>query len=146
MECKITVSVVQESLEGDIGDDWEYSITATILDPSGARKATARIPVKKHTLKPGTSQPPPQAVGVKIPAGRCGTHPHVELKVDVSEVDWLVNDPGTKTIVVPVECPGSGKPPFTKDAVIAIQVRERPAILRGEATFTLRLRLVAACV
>src|SRR5262245_14141744 len=100
MECKITVSVVEESLAGDIGDDWEYSVTATVLDATGAATASGRISVQEHRLKPGTSQPPPQAVGVKIPAGACGRAPKVELALDVSEVDWLVNDPASKTVVV----------------------------------------------
>lgn len=146
MECKLTVSVVEESVDGDIGDDWQYAVTATVIDAKGRSIESGKIRVPEHHLKPGTSQPPPQAAGVKIRAGGCGTFSKVELQLDVSEVDWLVDDPGTKTVMVPIDCPGQGRDPFTQESVISIQVRERPRVLGGEATFKLKLRLVAVCM
>jgi hypothetical protein len=146
MECKLTVSVVEESVEGNIGDDWEYWVTATVIDAKGRSIEAGKIRVPEHQLKPGTTQPPPQAAGVKIRAGACGTPAKVELRVDVNEVDWLVDDPGTKTVMIPIDCPAQGKPPFTKDTVISIHVRERPKLLRGEATFKLTIRLMAICL
>src|SRR5437867_1723209 len=146
MECKLTVSVVEESLVGDIGDDWEYSVTATVFDAKGGTTGSGKIRVEEHRLTPGTSQPPPKVVGVRIPAGACGTPAKVGLTVDVKEVDWLVDDLATKTVVVPIDSPGVGKPPFTKEVVIPIQVREQPRVLGGEATFKLKVRLVAVCV
>jgi hypothetical protein len=146
MDCKLTVSVVEEGVEGDIGDDWEYSVTATIFDAAGTAIGSGKIRVDEHRLTPGTAQPPPKAVGFRTSAGRCGTFPKVELKVDVNEVDWLVDDPGSKTVIVPIECPGPGKSPFTKETAISIIVRERPTVLGGQATFTLKVRLIAVCV
>lgn len=146
MECKLTVSVVEESVEGNIGDDWKYSVTATVIDANGKSIESGRIRVPEHQLKPGTLQPPPQAAGVKIRAGACGSFAKVELRLDVTEVDWLVDDPGSKTVMVPIDCPAQGKPPFTKETVISIHVRERPKLLGGEATFKLKVRLVATCV
>ena len=146
MECKLTVSVVEESVEGDIGDDWEYAVTATVIDAKGRSIESGRIRVPEHLLKPGAAQPPPQAAGVKVRAGACGTFAKVELRVDVNEVDWLVDDPGSRTVLVPIDCPAQGKPPFTKEAEISIPVRERPKVLGGEATFKLKLRLVAICL
>src|SRR5687767_192713 len=140
MECKLTVSVVEESVDGDIGDDWEYTVTATVIDAKGRSIEAGRIRVPEHRLKPGAAQPPPQAAGVKIRAGACGSFPKVELRVDVNEVDWLVDDPATSTVMVPIESPREGKPPFTKDATISIRVRERPKLLGGEATFKLTMR------
>jgi hypothetical protein len=146
MECKLTVSLVEESLEGDIGDDWEYTVTATVIDPKGRSIESGRIRVAEHCLKPGTSQPPPQAAGVKIRAGACGTFPKVELRLDVNEVDWLVDDPGSTTVMIPIDCPGQGKPPFATETVISVKVRERPKALGGEATFKLKLRLATVCL
>lgn len=146
MECKLTVSIVEESVDGDIGDDWEYTVTATVIDANGRSIESGRIRVPEHLLKPGPPQPPPQAAGVKIRAGACGAFPKVELRVDVNEVDWLVDDPATKTVMVAIESPGQGKPPFAKETEIAIQVRERPKVLGGQATFKLRLRLAAVCL
>jgi len=145
MECIITVSIVEESVVGNIGDDWEYVVTASVLDGAGAPVATGRMPVAEHILKPGTPQPPPQATGVKIPAGACGNVAKVELAIEVNEVDWLVDDPASRTVVIPVECPGPGNPPITRDAVVSITVREQPAVLRGQATFKLKARMVAVC-
>jgi hypothetical protein len=146
MACTITISLVEESVQGDIGDDWKYSITATARDPEDAITGTGRISVAEHVLKPGTAQPPPTPAGVKISGGECGTRVHVELAVQATEVDWLVDDPASQKVLVAIECPGAGKPPVTSDASISVKVRESPQVLRGEATFQVRLRLTATCL
>jgi len=160
MGCMITVSVVEESVTGNIGDDWKYSIAAKALDPAGttveARPAagrlsapvygSGRIAVPEHILKPDTSQPPPKVAGVKIPAGPCGTRVRVELTLEATEVDWLVDDPGTQKTTVAVDCPGAGKPSSSVDTSISVTIREHPKLLGGEATFTVKLRLAAACI
>jgi hypothetical protein len=146
MECKLTVSVVEESVEGDIGDDWEYTVTATVIDPKGRSIESGRIRVAEHLLKPGTTQPPPSVAGVKVRAGACGTFPKVELRLDVNEVDWLIDDPGSKTVLIPIDCPGQGKPAFSKEVAMSVEVRERPKALGGKATFTLKLRLATVCL
>jgi hypothetical protein len=156
----ITVSVVEESVTGNIGDDWKYAITAKALDPAGTSlepRPTAtrlaapvygsgRIVVPEHLVTPGTTQPPPKAAGVKLPAGPCGTRVRVELTLEATEVDWLVDDPGTQKTTVAVDCPGTGKPPATLETTISVTVREHPKLLGGEATFNVKLRLVAACM
>lgn len=160
MGCMITVSVVEESVTGNIGDDWKYSIAAKAIDPAGtsveARPAagrlsapvygSGRIAVPEHLLKPGTSQPPPKAAGVKIQAGPCGTRVRVELTLEATEVDWLIDDPGTQKTTVAVDCPGSGKPSSSVETSISVTVREHPKLLGGQATFTVKLSLVASCV
>ena len=156
----ITVSVVEESVTGNIGDDWKYSIAAKALDPAGttveARPAagrlsapvygSGRIAVPEHILKPDTSQPPPKVAGVKISAGPCGTRVRVELTLEATEVDWLVDDPGTQKTTVAVDCPGAGKPSSSVDTSISVTIREHPKLLGGEATFTVKLHLAAACI
>jgi len=160
MGCMITVSVVEESVTGNIGDDWKYSIGAKAVDPAGTSveaRPTAgrlsapvygsgRIAVPEHILNPGASQPPPKVAGVKIAAGPCGTRVRIELTLEATEVDWLVDDPGTQKTTVAVDCPGSGKPPVTVDTSVSVTVREHPKLLGGEATFTVKLRLIATCV
>jgi hypothetical protein len=160
MGCMITVSVVEESVTGNIGDDWKYSIAAKAVNPAGTTPpipamagrivaheyGSGRIAVPEHLLKPGTSQPPPKVAGVKIAAGPCGTRVRVELTLEATEVDWLVDDPGTQKATVAVDCPGSGKPPSSVDTSISVTIREHPKLLGGEATFTVKLRLVAACI
>ena len=160
MGCMITVSVVEENVTGNIGDDWKYSIAAKAIDPAGTAVETrpaagrlsapvygsGRIAVPEHLLKPGATQPPPQAAGVKIAAGSCGTRVRVELTLEATEVDWLVDDPGTQKTTVAVDCPGAGKPASSVDTSISVTVREHPKLLGGEATFTVKLRLVANCL
>jgi hypothetical protein len=160
MGCTIMISVMEESVTGDIGDDWKYSIAAKAIDPAGTShepRSTAtrlaapvygsgRIAVPEHILKPGGAQPPPQAAGVKIPAGPCGTRVRVELTLEATEVDWLIDDPGTEKTVVAVDCPAAGKPTTTTETSISVKVREHPKLLRGEATFTVKLRLQATCL
>jgi len=145
MECKITFSLVLESLVGDIGDDWEYSVQAKVFNPGLTGAGTIGIP--EHQLAPGRSQPPPGAgQSVVIPAGACGTGPRVELTVNATEVDWLIDDHGSNVIVVPMECPGPGGPPFTIQPEISVVVRESPRFFGGSATLKVKVSLVAACV
>ena len=145
MDCKITFSLVQESLAGDIGDDWKYSVQAKVFNPGLTGAGTINVP--EHRLTPGTSQPPPgPAQAVVIPAGACGTGPRVELTVNATEVDWLIDDKGSKVVTVPMECPGPGGPPFTLEPEVAVPVRESPRFLGGSATLRVKVRLVAACV
>lgn len=145
MECKITFSLVLESLVGDIGDDWEYSVQAKVFNPGLSGVGTISVP--EHQLTPGTSQAPPgPGQAVEIPAGACGTGPQVELTVNATEVDWLIDDEGSNVIVVPMECPGPGGPSFTIEPEISVRVRESPRFLSGSATFKVRVRLVATCV
>ena len=156
----ISVSVVEESVTGNIGDDWKYAITAKALNPAGTtlepKPASARlsapvygsgkIVVPEHLLKPGSAQPPPKAAGVKLPAGPCGTRVRIELTLDATEVDWLVDDPGTQKTTIALDCPASGKPATTLETTVSVTVREHPKLLGGEATLSVKLRLVAICV
>jgi hypothetical protein len=160
MGCTIMISVVEESVTGNIGDDWKYSIAAKAIDPAGtslesrptATRLSApvygsgRIAVPEHILKPGAAQAPPQAAGVKIPAGPCGTRVRVELTLDATEVDWLIDDPGSQKTIVAVDCPAAGKPTATTETSISVTIREHPKLLGGEATFTVKLRLQATCL
>lgn len=160
MACMITISVVEESVTGNIGDDWKYIVAAKAIDPAGtsleprptATRLSApvygsgRIVVPEHVIKPGAAQPPPQAAGVKIPAGPCGMRARLELTLQATEVDWLIDDPGTEKTTIAIDCPDTGKPPASVETSISVKVREHPKLLGGEATFTVKLRLVANCV
>jgi hypothetical protein len=146
MECKITFSLILESLVGDIGDDWKYSVRAEVLNPGPTGAGTINVP--EHRLTPGTSQLPPGVGQIVIPAGACGTGPRVKLTLNATEVDFLIDDKGSNTITVPMECPGPGGGTFTlaPDPEIQVSVRESPGILGGAATLKVKVRLVAACV
>ena len=42
------MTVVRESLEGDIGDDWTYTVGATVLNPTAV--GTGDITAYRHVL------------------------------------------------------------------------------------------------
>ena len=144
MACKIAFSLLQESLRGDIGDDWAYTVEAVVLNPAVTGSGT--ITVDEHRLRPGTTQAVPGAMqAVVIPAGPCASGARVELTLRAREVDFLVDDRGSNVIMVPVECPAVNGPPFTIEPEIEARVREAPGFLGGEATLTVRVRLVSTC-
>ncbi len=144
MPCVITFSLVSESLTGDIGDDWEYQVEARVFNPGITGAGTIRV--SEHRLRPGTTQAPPgPSRAVAIPAGRCGSAPRIQLTVNATEVDWLIDDEGSNVVNVQTECPGPGGPPITVEREVSVGVRESPRLLGGSATFKVKARLVASC-
>lgn len=100
MSCKITMSLVTESLAGNIGDDWEYSVEAKVFNPGLTGAGTINVP--EHQLIPGSTQAPPGGGrAVSITAGNCATGPRVALTVDATEVDWLIDDHDSNVLNVP---------------------------------------------
>jgi hypothetical protein len=159
MGCMITVSVVEESVTGNIGDDWKYSIAAKAIDPAGTSvecTAHGRPAVSAGVWnrkdrgarahpEPGRFSAAAESCGCQDFRRPCGTRVRVELTLEATEVDWLVDDPALKKrpsrSIAPL-----GKTPVTVDTSISVTVREHPKLLGGEATFTVKLRLVATCV
>ena len=144
MPCTILMTVVRESLEGDIGDDWTYTVGATVLNPTVV--GTGDISVEEHTLSPGTTQEPPQPTrSLSLPAGPCGKQARVQLKLVAREVDALVDDTGDSSTSVSLTCPAADGPPIYVEQDIAVKVYEEPRVLGGEATLTVSVQLVASC-
>jgi len=145
MTCKITLSLVQESLTGDVGNDWAYSIRADMLDPLVFGSGTIQVP--EHLLRPGTTQPPPdQGRAIQLDAGECGAEVRVRLILEATEVDFFVDDHGSNVLVVPVNCPAAGGEPITIEAEIAARVKEAPGFQGGVAELRVKVKLVARCV
>jgi hypothetical protein len=142
MPCTITFSLLTESLAGNIGDDWEYTVYAKVYNPGMTGGGSLRV--DEHQLAPGSTQacPPGQVV---IPAGDCGTGPRVELTLTAVEADFLVDDKGSNVLSVLMECPGPGGPPFVLEPEITARVREAPGFLGGAASLKVKARLVARC-
>ena len=145
MECQITFSLLSESLDGNIGDDWKYSVEAKVFNPELTGSGT--IKVRKHQLRPGMRQTTP-ALGqsVSIPAGSCSSSPHVELVLHATEVDWLIDDKSSSALSVPVECPALGGRSIVVEPEISVQVHEMPRFLGGSAVLTIKVRLVTSCI
>ena len=144
MDCKIRFSIVSEGLTGDIGDDWEYSVTARVYNPTLSSVGT--ISVDEHRLEPGTTQRPPVgAQGITLRGGPAGSSVRVELSVRAREVDWIFHDDGSDQISVDLYCPAADEPPVTLEPEIAVSVRETPRIFGGTARLKIKVRLVASC-
>ena len=144
MACEIVFSLLTESVTGDIGDDWEYTVRAEVRNPMVI--STGGISCPEHKLTPGTTQPAPNTGAVVIRAGECGTGPTVRLVLHAKEVDLLVDDKGSNELIVPMECPGPGGAPWTIEPEIVARVKERPALKPKEATLRIKVRLTARCV
>ena len=140
MPSKITMSVLTESQEGDVGDDWKYSLQAKVY--SGALQGKDTIEVPKHTLESGKVQEPPgPPAAVVLPAGEPGDEIKLDLKLVASEVDLLKDDTGEKVISFSMTCPKAGADPVIDEREISAGITEAPTGI-GNAVFKLNLRLV----
>jgi len=144
MPCKIILSLVEESLTGDVGSEWEYVIKADLMDPM--LYGSGKIEVPQHVLRPGNTQVPPEAGrAIMLEAGECGGEVSVRLTLEATEVDFFVDDHGSNVRVVSVECPKPGGDPIASEPDIWARVREAPGFQGGSAVLKIRVRLVARC-
>lgn len=144
MPAKIILSLVSESLTGDVGSEWEYVLKADLMDPMAFGSGAIEVPV--HQLRPGSTQEPPNAGrAVMLEAGECGGEVSVRLTLEAAEVDFLVDDHGSNVLVVYVDCPPPGGDPIAVEEKITARVREAPGFHGGVAELTVKVRLVARC-
>lgn len=142
MTCTISLSLVEESLSGDIGNDWQYQVRADMVDPRVFGSGVIEVP--EHLLSPGTAQPPPDADRtVELAAGDDGAEVRVRLTLEATEVDWLIDDHASNVKVVTVQCPLPGAEPTVVETEIAARVREAQGYQGGLAILTIKARLVA---
>lgn len=144
MTCTLTMTLVSESQEGNIGEDWRYDLSVKVS--SGGHKSQGRVKVPKHNLPSGLVQephgsPPPQVVFT----GDCVDGLHIDMRLVATEVDMFVNDVGKIGKELVIQCPGVSGTTVTKDCDIDVTVREMPRIFPQKAVFTLRVRFTLAC-
>ena len=139
MACKITISLLSESQEGTIGNDWKYSIEAKIF--SGALTGKGTIKVPKHRLDSGKPQVPPGPPEVLVlPAGEAGAAIRVDLRFKVAEVDLFKNDTGEMPTSFKLACPPVGGAAVVEEREVSIGVEEEPSGI-GHAIFKLAYRV-----
>jgi hypothetical protein len=145
MPCTVTFTLLQESLTGDVGNDWHYTVRADMIDPMVFGSGTIEVP--EHLLRPGSTQIPPNAdQAVELDGGEhCGGETRVRFTLEATEVDFLVDDHGSNVLVVPVECPAPGGEPITTEPEISARVKEAPGFQGGVAVLKVKVRLVARC-
>lgn len=144
MACKVTMTLLTESQQGNIGDDWKYSIEAKVFNQG--LKGKGSISVRKHTLSSGATQEPPgPPAPVDIAAGEGGAELMIRLTLHATEVDFFKSDSGETTVNFHMPAPAADAPPVVRETDISVGVRESPGLMDETAVLTLRLKLVASC-
>ena len=144
MESKVIFSVLTESHEGPIGEDWRYWIEAKVFNRGLKGKGT--IKVAKHSLPSGTTQQPPgPPVPVEMPAGDYNNEIKIKLTLEATEVDLFRNDVGITDIDLTLSCPKPGEQPLVHEHDISVGVVESPGITGETSIVTLRVRLELLC-
>jgi len=144
MEGKVTFSVLTESHEGPIGDDWRYWIEAKVFNQG--LKGQGTIKVEKHSLPSGTTQEPPgPPAAIEIPAGDQNNQVKVKLTLEATEVDLFRNDVGKTDIDLCLDCPKQGESPRAFEKEISVGVVESPGITGETSIITLKVQLILSC-
>jgi hypothetical protein len=144
MTCKLTMTLISETQEGNVGEDWKYDLDVRV-ETDGAEGAGA-IRVPKHNLPSGVIREPhgapaPQAIF----NGDCKGSLLLRMKLTATEVDVFFNDVGKLKRDLTIDCPGPAGGTVTKELDLAVPVREMPPILPKKAVFTLRVRFTLTC-
>lgn len=141
MACTLTLSLISESQEGTVGDDWKYELEAKVY--SGALTGEGTVSVAKHTLASGDTQPPPgPPEPLVIAAGECGDEIQIHLRLKASEVDLFRNDVGENSVSFSMRNPNAGGGPIVEQKTITVGVTEMPAqTSSAEFQLTVELKL-----
>jgi hypothetical protein len=141
MAFKVSISVLSESQEGDIGDDWKFDLSVKVFNEG--LQGEGRIKVKKHHLPAGVIQDPPgPPAPLVLPAGEAAGQILVRLSLTATEVDLFQNDSGTIESDLTCPCPTEEDRITAHQTELSVGVRESPGFLNQVAVYTLKLRIV----
>jgi len=144
MTCKLTMTVVSESQEGNCGNDWKYALNVKVFNEG--LKGEGSVSVPKHNLSSGEVRAP---YGSPEPlvlfTGECVSQLMVRMDLTATEVDMFVDDIGKASKDLTLDCPVSGRGKVTREVDIAAGVRESPGIFNKNSVFTLRVRFTLDC-
>jgi hypothetical protein len=144
MTCKMTLSLLTETQEGNVGSDWKYKLDAKVFNQG--LKGEGVLKVAKHTLDAGEVQEPHGAPEpLTLDCGEGGREVMIRLALTATEVDLFISDSGTATTDLKLMAPGPGEAPLSQEFEIAAGVRESPGILNKNAVFTVHGLIVLAC-
>jgi hypothetical protein len=145
MSCRLTMTLISELQEGNVGEDWKYQLDVEVVLKDGV-VGQGSIEVSKHNLPSGVVREP---YGTPAPqvlfSGDCAGELLLRSHLTATEVDVFVNDVGKIQKDLVMECPGPAGGTVTKEVDIAVAVRESPPILPRKAVFTLRVRFNLTC-
>ena len=141
MGFKVTISVLSESQEGDIGDDWRFSLAVKVFNQG--LKDEGVIKVKKHILPAGVVQDPPGPLApLVLSGGDADGEILIRLALTATEVDLFQNDTGTVESDMVCPCPSVEDRITAHQTELSAGVRESPGFLNQVSVFTLKLRVV----
>lgn len=144
MPAKLSFTIIQESHEGPVGDDWRYMVEAKVYNEG--LKGEATIEVAEHKLEDGAQQVPPgPPETIEMAAGDENLPILIKIRVEATEVDAFRNDVGHTNVDLTLECPGPGNEPLVHDQEIKIAVVESPALTHATSILTLTLRFQLSC-
>lgn len=144
MNCTLTMALISEAQEGNIGEDWKYTLSVKAFEDDLDGEASISVP--KHSLPSGVVREPyGSPAPVRIFSGECKKGFLVRMLLTATEVDMFINDVGKVEKELRIECPAPGGGKVTKEIDIAAGVRESPGILPKNAVFTVRVRLTLTC-
>lgn len=144
MNCTLTAALISETQEGDIGEDWKYTLSVKAFEDDLDGAATISVP--KHNLPAGVVREPfGSPAPVQVFSGECERGFLVRMTLTATEVDMFINDVGKAEKELRIDCPVAGGGKVTKEIDIAAGVRESPGILPKNAVFTVRVRLTMTC-
>jgi len=144
MSCKLVMTLLSESQEGEVGVDWKYDLDVQVVGEG--MQSEGKISVPKHVLGAGeTKEPFGSPEPVVVYSGECLTELLIRLKLTAIELDIFVNDVGTASMEFKMQCPGPGSSKTSKDIDITAGVKEAPSILNKHAVFTTSVRFDLIC-
>ena len=144
MGCKLTISLISETQEGNIGSDWKYDLGVKVFNQG--LQGQGKISVPKHQLDSGDVQPPPGPPDpLDLEAGEGGGDVLVRLELLATEVDMFKNDSGTASMDIRLVAPKPGEERITHSFEVGAGVRESPGILNKNAVITVQGRITLTC-
>lgn len=139
MTCKLTMTLISESQEGECGDDWKYDLEVQVYHDELIGKGQINVP--KHILESGTVREPYGApMPVVLYEGECIGELLLKINLTATEVDMFVNDVGKISKEITIESPLPGSHKTSRELDVTTKVLEAPRILNKSAMFTLRVR------
>lgn len=142
MNGKVTVTLLSERQDGQIGDDWQYKLGVMVFNGDLVDEGSIEVPV--HTLSAGSPQEPPgPPEPLVLNAGSAGSDVLVRLRLDATEVDALFDDHGTSSKDFSIRCPGPDEPPVSEDVTVSAGVMESHGLGGESSMLKLTVRLSA---
>ena len=130
MSCRLTMTLISESQEGNIGEDWKYELDVKVLGDGVDGRGS--VSVAKHNLPSGIVRephgtPPPQ----ELFTGDCETPLMLRIHLTATEVDVFVNDVGEVQKDLVIECPGLAGGTVTNESEIHGSLKEMTVMWRS---------------